>query len=483
MEINLERLEGNLARLTVTVPAEEVDSAISDAYRDAATSLRIPGFRKGKAPRPMIDSHVGREAVLAQAQETIVERSYPKALDAEDLRPVGQPDIGELDLPVEGQDYTYAAEVELRPELELSSDEPVSVEMPPREATEAEVDAQLESMRERFGTIEPIEDRGAEKEDFVLVSFIGTAGGEPYEGNQVDKYLYEMSRGLMPEEFDDAILGAKPGDEVVAEFVIPEGSSRPELVGQTARFDITVHEIKAKVLPELDAEFAQSAGGFDSIDELREDIRKRLNDQRAMTYGQALEREARSVLAERLVGDVPEQMVEAANDSMTRDFFNSLESRGVSLRDYVAATNVDPEKIQSDIREQAERSTREELALEALFRAKGMQVTDEDLDASLADFAGESGDVEGLRERWRAAGVLPVVREQVMHRKAVEWLMDNLNIVEKDPAELGNKETPAADSEKPKAASGKKKASRKKKDAEATSGESADEASASGSEE
>ncbi|MBE0476336.1 MAG: trigger factor [Coriobacteriia bacterium] len=464
METKVENVEDGLVRLTVTVAPEEVDRAVAATYKRVASKLRISGFRAGKAPRPIVEGHVGRDNVLAEAQEAIVNETYPAALDAEDLRTVGQPDLGELELPREGEAYTYVAEVRVRPQLALSSDEPVSVEIPSRAVTDAEVERQIEIMRERFATLEPVTDRGAGPDDFVLLSFTGLVDGESYEGNSVDKYLYEMGRGLMPEEFDDAVLGAGPGDSSKAEFVIPESSSNPEFVGRKAAFDITVHEVKAKIMPEADDEFAGNVGGFDTIQELRDDMRRRLSESRELAHMQTIEREARRALAERVEGEVPQAMVDSAKDAMTRDFFNSLEARGITLKDYVNATDVDPEQIERDIAEQAERSVREELALEALFRAKGMEVADEDVDASLAEMGGGDRPVEELRERWRAAGVLPVVREQVMHRKAVEWLIDNVTVVEREPGPDGDNETPAAGGEDaPKASSGKKTPRRKKK--------------------
>lgn len=437
MKTSVEPLEGNIVKLTVTIPSAEVDKAIADAYAEVAKKVRIPGFRSGKAPRPMIDTYIGRERVLADALEEVVGRYYTKAIDAEGVRPIDQPEMGELAGLVEGEDYEFVAEIPVRPELGLTKGwQDLTCTIEPNEVRESAIDEQVEQLRDKFASLEVVEDRGLQIGDFALLSFVGLVDGEPYEGNTADKFLYESGKGQMPTEFDDALVGAKPGDEVRATLTIPETSARPDFVGKTATFDITVHEIKAKVLPELNAEFAENAGGFDSMEQLRGDVQERLARMREFDYSRERERSCRIALADHLEGEIPEQMVTDRRDSMIRDFFGNLEQRGISLKDYVNAVGTDPEKIQQEIEDEARSRVRQELALEALFRAEGMEVTDEDIDQDLEEMAASSGKTpEELRQQWEEAGVLAVLNEQVMHRKAAEWLLDHVNIVEQWPEE------------------------------------------------
>lgn len=465
MNTTAEPLEGNLVKLTITVPAAEVDSAITRAYAKVAEEVRVPGFRKGKAPRPVVDRFVGRERVLAQAQEALVEKSYPDAIDAEELRPIDQPDMGELSGLVEGEDYTYVTEVQVRPEFTLSKGaDKIEIKVPPKEAVTSDVDAEIEKMRERVASLEPVEDRGVEEGDFVLISFKGLVDGEAYDGNSVDKYLYEMGSGQMPKEFDEALLGARPGDERQSAFKIPDTSSNTEFVGKTATFDITVHEIKAKQLPALDDEFASNAGGHETMDELRAEIKAKLDEGRAFTHARETERQARVELAKLLEGEPPEAMVNVRRDNMIRDFFNNLERQGISMQDYVAGTGVDPERIQKDIEEEARERVRQDLALEALFRLKGMEVTDADLDAEVAEIAISSDkSPEELRREWEAAGIIVALKEEVVHRKATEWLLGNVKIEIETPgadapaAEKAGKNEKAPHPKKPRAGAKKKK--------------------------
>lgn len=434
MKTSVEKLQGIRVKLTVTLSAEEVDRAIASAYAKVAAKVRIPGFRPGKAPRPIIDTHVGRETVLAEALEDLVEDSYPLALDAEGLRPIDRPDVGTLEGIVAGEEYTFVAEVDNRPELTLSSIKDLSVTVPPSKASDREIDAQIDYLRDRFATLEPVEDRGVADGDFALISFTGTVDGEGYEGNTVDKYLYETGRGQMPAEFDAAMIGAKAGGKVRAEFPVPDTSENPEYVGKTAAFDIEVHEIKAKKLPEVDDEFAGNVGGFDTAQELRDDIRAKLDENKQVGHVRLVEREARNALVERLVGDVPKAMIDARTDSLAQDFFEQLEEQGYTIEKYLESTGITPDQLRGDLAREGEARVRDELALEALAREVGLTVTPEEIDAEITLIAAaQETDPAKLRDRLRANGALPMIEEGLVHRKAVRWLMDNADVVEAEP--------------------------------------------------
>ncbi len=461
MDTNVERIDGNTVELTVTVPASEVDAAIDRAYATVAQKVKLPGFRPGKAPRPVIDSNVGRDYVLGEAQDDLLNATYPSAVAEERLQTIANPEVEELADLVPGEKYTYTAKVQVKPELTLSSIEGLTAEVPSVEVTDREVEAQIEHTRERFASLEPVTDRGVAENDFVLVSFTGTVDGEAYEGNVVDKYLYEMNKGLMPAEFDAGLLGVEAGGATRIEFVVPDTSSNPDFVGKTAAFDVEVHEIKAKVLPELDEEFAENAGGFESMDAMREDIRTKLAEAKASGRERMLERAVRTSLAERLEGEVPESMVATRAESMLREFVGNLESRGMNVEQYAQATGHDPSQILEDVSQRARMMVTEELALEALFRAAGLEVTDEDVDEEFARFAeATETDVAELKERWAGTPASDMLIEGLAHRKAVEWLVDpeNVEIIDVDPsttdADTGETDTtddagegPSADAE------------------------------------
>jgi trigger factor len=448
LKTSVEKLEGNSVRLTTTVEAADVDRIISEAYTAAAKKLRIPGFRPGHAPRPVIDTHVGGDYVLNEALEQLVSETYPLAMDELDLRAIDRPDFGELDNLVAGQEYTWSAEVVTKPQMEISSSKDLAVTVEAAKATDAEIDAQIEYLRDRFATLEPVKDRGVAADDFTLISFIGTVDGEPYEGNIVDKYLYEMGKGQMPPEFDAALIGHAAGDRVKVEFTVPD-TGAAEFVGKGAGFDVTIHEIKSKSLPAVDDEFASNVGGFETAEELKTDIRTRLDENKAVGHTRMVEREARSVLSERLVGDVPDVMVDSRTESLTEEFFASLKERGISMEEYIEATGVAIEQIQEDIAKEARLQVREELALEALARSLGMDVTEEDIAEELARNLDEGETPEQLREQLRLNGALPLLREQIARRKAVRWLMDNVTVNEEVPGAAVKAEAEAKPKKKP----------------------------------
>jgi trigger factor len=238
---------------------------------------------------------------------------------------------------------------------------------------------------------------------------------------------------MMPAEFDAALLGVTPGGQAVAEFDIPDTSSNEEFVGKAARFEIDVHEVKSKVLPALDDEFAASAGGFDSMADYRADVREKLDAAKAAGHMHEVENAAIAVLAERLEGEVPSEMVESRAASMLREFIESVESRGISLQEYMQMTGASPEQVQDDLTEQAGRRVREELALEALFRAQGLEITETDMDDAVRQIAGgDEAESDKLRENLATNGALPIVREQIMHRKALKWLIDAVVVDEEE---------------------------------------------------
>jgi trigger factor len=439
LKTSVEKLQGTRIKLTVELAAPEVDKAIDAAYVRVARGVKIPGFRPGKAPRAVIDTYVGREVVLADALEVLVEESYPLAIGAEGIVPIDRPEVGELEGLVSGEPYSFAAELDVRPELTLSSIKGLTATVPPSKSSDREIEAQIDHLRDRFATVEPVEDRGVAADDFALISFTGTVDGEGYEENTVDKYLYELGRGQMPEPFDAAMIGAKPGDTVRAEFPVPDTSDNPEFVGKTAVFEITVHEIKAKRLPDVDDEFAGNVGGFDTAKDLRDDIRAKLDENKAVGHARLVEREARAALVGRLEGEVPQVMIATRTEAIFQDFFETIERQGYSLEKYLESTGLTSDQLRADLEREAAARVRDELALDALAREVGLTVTDEEIDAeiNLMAISQETSEIV-FRQRLKANGAGPMVAEGLVTRKAVRWLMDNVEIVEAEPDAAGD---------------------------------------------
>ncbi len=434
MEIAVERLDSSNVKITVTVPADVVDKTVAKTYKRIANEVKIPGFRKGHAPPRVVDNLVGRERVMVEVQEVLVNESYAPALDAEELRPIDEPDMGELDLPEDGESYTYVAEVAVRPDLELSVYEGLEVTVPPSVVTEEDVDEEVGRLRDRLATLEEV-DRSIEAGDFGVLSFEGRVDGEEFEGGTVEDYLYEFGNGRMPDEFEEQLLGAHADEERKVVFVIREGTANHEYVGKEATFDVKVSEVKRKVLPEVDDEFALSAGGYDSVDDMRAQLREQSEQRKSGEHMRRVEVEARRALLANLEEDVPEAMVSRRTGEMVRDFFNRLESQGMTPEQYSRQTGDDLEALTKEIEVMARESVATDLALESLFRAQGYELTDEDVDGEMQEMMGAEGDVEQMRKQFEEAGLLDVVREQAMHRKATMWLLENVTVVEREETE------------------------------------------------
>ena len=393
MNTTVEKLEGNRIRLTVSHSATEVNEAVVAAYTRVARQIKLPGFRPGKAPRPLIDTHVGRESVLAEALEELVESSYPRALDELRIRPISAPDTGDLDLIEEGVDYTYTAEVEVRPDYTVSSIEDLKAEVPPADSTDAEIDAQIEYLRDRF-----------------------------------DKYLYEVGRGIMPPEFETGLLGAKAGDKLHVEFAVPETAANPDYVGKPAAFDIEVHEVKSKTLPALDDEFARLAltpregevpEGANLV-MLREKVAESLKREKEQAMRETRRRAVLDGLLALHEVPAPETMVESEVDSALKEYARHLTREGVDLKD----ARVDWNELRKEARPSAERRVKEYLLLDAIGDKENVTVTDTELDAEMKRRAQAMGLSFGdLKSALVKANRIEGVREELRIDRVLDFLL------------------------------------------------------------
>ena len=434
MKTSVEQIDGGRIKLSVTLDPEVVDHEIARAYRELAKQVKIPGFRPGKAPRDRVDSLVGPGYALQDATEALISTTYIRALDVAGLRPIGKLDFEDIeDAAVEGQPFTYALSLTPRVELALKTTE-VEIRMVGRDATEAEVDEQVEASRDRFASLETVEPRAIEVGDFVSISFKSTLDGEEYDGSTLDQYLYETGKELMPEEFESALIGAKPGDHVVAEFVVEDTGANSEFAGKPMRFEIDINEIKAKDLPEVNDEFA-SMVGFKDVEEMREEIRAYIQSQKDSSYERIRDSRLVAALAENLEGEVPADLITARRDSLMTDFEERLKGNDLTMEQYFTTTGVNPTQWSVDMEIQAGLTVAQDLALEALARDKGLAPTEEELAKEFEEI-GEAFQItaEKAREQWAEMGLLTSASDQIARRKALDWLVENANIILDDTA-------------------------------------------------
>ena len=424
---NFETLADGKVQMTTTVPAAEVDKAIARVYRDASKKYKFPGFRPGKAPRSMVENLIGEEYARAMATDAVVNDTFARIVDRHGYRVIGQPDFDEDILVTEGEDFTYTVAFETRPQLTLS-DSSVSITMPPREATEKEINLQLDSIRQRFAQLKKARSRKIKSDDIVLLSFTSTVDGATYEGSTVENYAYHLGQSMMPPQFEEAIVGAKPGDTVNAEFTIEASEEDTEFAGKPIAFEIELHEIQEMVLPEVDDDLAVMSG-FESADEMISELRSNIEGNKQNSYDNVMRGRLTAALAQNLEGEVPEELVEARAAFVKRDFEQMLGRNNLGIEQYLMMSGSTPEEFDSDVNNQARMGVTEELALEALAREKGFEATDDDVETELRILADEADiDVETARTRWENAALMTPMRDEIARRRALEWLVENSTV-------------------------------------------------------
>jgi trigger factor len=416
------------ARVEVEVSDREVASAIDASARALGRNLRLPGFRKGKVPTPVLIQRLGRDAVLDEALRERLSRWYTQAVGASGIAAIGDPDISLGDLPAEGEPLRFSFEIGVRPVATLG--EWRGLEVARREAAVAEqdVERQLEEARERLARLEPVE-RPAARGDFVVIDFAGTIDGEPIEGGQGRGQLVELGSGRLVPGFEEGLIGASAGEERTLEVTFPPDYEASHLGGAQATFAVTVNEVREKQLPELDDDFATDAAGLDTLEELREEIRGSLlsADERAV------EREFRGAVLDAAVTasavSVPDALIDARNQETWERTLHSLEHRGLSKQAFLQLAGKTEEEVLAEARPDAEQALRREAVLSAIIAAEAIEPSEEELLARLVEQLPleqrptSSGEQAKLLERLRKAGRLGELREDVAADHALDELV------------------------------------------------------------
>ena len=469
METSAERLENNVVEVTVTVDAKDVKKAVADTYKELAKKYRFPGFRPGHAPRPIIDNNIGKTAVLAQATEMLVNTLEPQILEQQDIVPVGNPSFPDAQPVEDGKPFTFKVRYTVRPELELTSFDPVEITLPSEEATEAEIDAQVETFRGYFGKYEDIEGRAVEAGDSV---YLKCKGIENADSVDFENRLYKLGMGSMPEAFDEGLIGMKPGDQKEISFEMPqpapaEGEEAPEPV--VAKIDVTLNRLVERKLPELTDEFAKNNFGFADIAAMREAIAKEIGEQKKQAIPQLKENRVTGKLAQRLEGEPTPAYTQTIFSELGQNFMNQLAARRTTLDNWLMANGMSQQAFLNDLQMQANDIARESLALDALVRHMGFEATEEDIDEEFKK-AGVA-DWEAAKAEFLSEGRMPAIRVSIRRNKAIDWLLESAVVTISDEPEASEEEKgeEKAAEEAPKKKTTRK--STKKADAEAADGE------------
>jgi len=420
----VEELPESRVRVQAEVTPEEIERRLDQAARSLGKSLRVPGFRAGKVPPPVIIKRVGRDAVLDEAVRDSLGRWYSAAIDAARIVPIGDPDIDLGEMPLAGQPLKFSIEIGVRPVAALGPYKGLEVTRVEPEIADERIAEELESLRERTATLETVE-RPAATGDFVVMDFLGTKDGVPFPGGEGRDQMVELGSERLVPGFEAQLEGAAAGDERAVKLTFPEDYGAEELAGAEAEFAVTVKEVKAKSLPALDDDFA-SDQGFDALDELRADIRERL----AVTESERLEAEFREHVLDAAVAgatvEVPDALVESRATELWNEMAHSLSQQGIPKETYLQISGKAEEEIVEEGKPAAATALRREAVLAAIVEAEGIVPSeDEVLEAVTAAAQRENTSPKKLVERLKSAGRLETLQQDLATRKALDLLTES----------------------------------------------------------
>ena len=386
MSLQVEKLEKNMAKLTIEVSAEEFEKAVQKAYLKNKGKINVQGFRRGKAPRNIIEKMYGPEVFFEDAANDLIPEAYEEELANCDLEIVSQPKIDVVQIK-KGEPFIFTAEVALKPEVTLGEYKGLKVEVEDAAVTDEDVDKEIEAERDRNARTVSVEGRAAQLDDTVTIDFEGFVDGEAFEGGKGENYPLVLGSHSFIDNFEDQLVGKEVGDEVEVNVTFPQNYQAEELAGKKAMFKVKINEIKAKELPELDDDFAQDVSEFDTLAEYKEDVKKKLTERKEQEVKRAKEEAVIEKIIENAAMEIPEPMVDAQVRQMVEDFAGRIQQQGLSFEQYMQFSGLTPDKMLEEMRPNALKRIQSRLVLEAVVEAEKIEVSDERVDQELADMA------------------------------------------------------------------------------------------------
>ena len=427
MKVTAEKIDNQQVVLEIEVEAAEVEKATEKAYKRIANKVNIPGFRKGKAPKKIVEQHVGKQAILDEAFDIVAPKAFNDALDEQKIDPVTRPQIEVVTLE-EGKNLVFKATVTPKPEVALGEYKGLKVEKEAVEVKDEEVDKQVEQMRDRQGKmVDAPEGAEVKSGDFTTLDFKGFVDGEAFDGGEGKDYPLQIGSNSFIPGFEDQLIGAKAGEQRDVNVKFPEEYHSKELAGKDAKFECTIRSIKSKELPALDDEFAKSASTFQTLDELKADIREKLtknaeqkaeNDRKSAAIQQA---------TDNITVDIPAVMIDNRVTAMIQEMAMRLEQQGMKLEQYLQYAGTDIAKIREDYRETAEKNVKTDLMLEAVAKAEEIKVEAADLDAEIGAMAAAYGATPAqVQKIIKEQGRIGDLAATVLRKKTAQFVVDNI---------------------------------------------------------
>ena len=424
MSLQVEKLEHNMAKLTIEVSADDVEKALQAAYLKERSRISLPGFRKGKVPRQMIEKMYGPEVFYDEAANHMISEAYGKAYEECELEIVSQPKV-EITQLEKGKPFIFTAEVAVKPEVTLGEYKGLKVDKVSTRVTQKEVDEEIDRERERNARTIEVTDRAVQDKDQVILDFEGFVDGAAFEGGKGEKYPLTIGSGAFIPGFEEQLIGAEIGKEVEINVTFPEEYQAEELAGKAAVFKCTVHEIKAKEIPELDDEFVSDVSEeSETVDAYKAEVKAKIKDRKEREGRQKKEDQAVEQAVANAQIDIPDPMIDLQTKKMADDFARRIMQQGMSLEQYFQFTGLSEEKMMEEFRPQAEKRIRTRLVLEAVVAAENIEVSDERLDEELKKMADSyQMEVEKLKE-FMGDNEKKQMKEDIAVQEAVTLIAD-----------------------------------------------------------
>ncbi len=387
MSVQVENLEAkNMVQLTIEVPAEELEKALQDAYNKEKKNFSIPGFRKGKVPRNMIEKMYGPAIFYEDAANSLIPQAYSDAVKECGQEVVSRPVIDVVQIE-KGKPFIFTAEVAVKPEVELGKYEGVTVTKIDTTATEEEVMAEIDKERQNNARIISVEDRPIESGDTAVIDYEGFCDGVAFDGGAAENHSLEIGSGAFIPGFEDQLIGKNVGEDVDVNVTFPEEYHAPDLAGKDAIFKVKIHEIKTKELPELDDDFAQDVSEFDTVDEYKESVKAKVEERKAGDAKRAQQEEALGKIVDKSKMDIPAAMIETQCENMINQFAQQMAQQGLSMEQYLQFSGTSIDQLKEQVRPDAEARIKNDLVLDAIAKAENIEVTDADVDAEIEKMA------------------------------------------------------------------------------------------------
>lgn len=428
MSLQVEKLEKNMAKLTVEVPAEQFDEALKTSYKKNRNRFNIPGFRKGKAPQALVEKMYGPGVLYEDAVDEIINNTYRDAMKESGLDIVSRPEIG-VEKIEKGETFIYTALVAVKPEVTLGEYKGIKVDRARPEVTDADIEAELKKVQEQNSRLVSVEDRPVADKDQVMIDFDGYVDGVPFEGGKAESYPLTIGSHSFIDTFEDQLIGKNIGEEVEVNVSFPENYHAKELAGKPAVFKVVIHEIKMKELPELDDEFAGEVSEFETMDEYKADLKAKLSETKQKQATTENENNVVDKVVANASMEIPDAMIEEQVSNTLEDYARRMQSQGLTMDQYMQFTGMTMDKLREDIRPQAEKRIRTRLVLEAVVAAEKLEASEDALEAEIKKMADTyKMEPDRVKELMGEEGINRM-KEDLAVQEAVDFLVAEAELV------------------------------------------------------